>query len=367
MTTSNNNKLDDEEDSLPIPNKIITYPIGDDPIGGALYLYGNINASNIAICCAGYPDDHTCFQPFADQLAKRANCFVGVTCLPGYDDRDDHPYTVNKNDGYTFEEWTDAMQTAIKILRDISTNPNAKLTGIFHDWGVVAGMTYTNRSLRENEINKTNNSNKYCPNQVVIFDVLGPPHPDTPNKPITVKPTIYEIVVEISYRIILATSFALRKYISKYFAQLYFIPNMIGLSILRLQPSKDVDTKLVRKKSISLDRMIYMAYPYYNLMKTILTNTVKDVFIDLCLPKNLQKTPILYMYGLEKRIHFHDKCSIQILQREQEKQEKQKQKDKKKNHQHRSKVIAVENAGHWLYIQQFELCLKEVIQFVQDA
>ena len=86
--------------NVPEPNKIVKYFIpssssskkkkkdddADDDDGllrGAVYLYGNSSSDQIALCCAGFPDDHTIFQPFAELLAKRGNVFVGVMCLPG--------------------------------------------------------------------------------------------------------------------------------------------------------------------------------------------------------------------------------------------------------------------------------------------
>mmetsp|Transcript_28040 Transcript_28040/g.52611 ORF Transcript_28040/g.52611 Transcript_28040/m.52611 type:complete len:334 (+) Transcript_28040:221-1222(+) len=330
------------------PKKIVTYPIADDPIGGAVFLFGALDAPNMAICSAGYPDDHECFLSFASNLAKKANCLVGVTCLPGYDDREDHPYTANKNEGYTFEEMTNAMREAIKALRKESTyKGTAKLTGIFHDWGLFPGQSWTNRSLREE-------NKELCPDQLVIFDVLGPPHPEMENVPVTRRDTLYETVMQLTYRIVLATSFGIRRFVSKTLAQIYFLPNLMLLGMLRMSPTSEIDAKVIqqRKVPITLDRMIYMAYPYFNMFKSLLIGQ-KD-FEDICLPRNLEKTPMLYMYGLEKRINFHDRRSVEILKREEKEGRK-------------SKVVAVENAGHWLYLQQPELCLQEVTKFISDA
>ena len=61
------------------------------------------------------------------------------------------------------------------------------------------------------------------------------------------------------------------------------------------------------------------------------------------------------MYGLDKNIHFHDPNTMEWL-------EKQCQKEGSK-----SKIMAVEKAGHWLYLQQPELCYEEAKKFVLDS
>jgi len=81
--------------SIP-PRKILTYPISADDNGGAVFIYGDPKASRITILSAGFADDHDVFLPFASRLAKETGTLVGVTCLPGYDDRDDKPWTQHK-------------------------------------------------------------------------------------------------------------------------------------------------------------------------------------------------------------------------------------------------------------------------------
>jgi hypothetical protein len=107
---------------LPTPRKIVTYPVGDDPNAGAVYFVGEADAPNLAIFCAGFPDDHDHFLPLASRVASETNCLVGVTCLPGYDDREDHPYTTSaKHEGYSFEEWIMAIRESVKCVKAEST------------------------------------------------------------------------------------------------------------------------------------------------------------------------------------------------------------------------------------------------------
>ena len=149
---------------LPAPTKIVTYPIAEDPNGGAIFFYGNPNASSIAIFCAGFPDDQENGQVFCSRLAEENNTLVALTCLPGYDDRPDKKWQTHKAEGYTFDEMAAAIREAVKVLRRESTNEKAKLTAIFHDWGVAPGMMWANRSLED--------ENADSPDDIVLFDVL---------------------------------------------------------------------------------------------------------------------------------------------------------------------------------------------------
>lgn len=61
-------------DGVPKPDRVVpyavtTYTSGEPKERGALYLYGDPSSEKIAICCAGFADDHTIFQPFAYELA----------------------------------------------------------------------------------------------------------------------------------------------------------------------------------------------------------------------------------------------------------------------------------------------------------
>jgi pimeloyl-ACP methyl ester carboxylesterase len=334
----------------PTPRKIVTYPLGGDPSAGAVFLFGDADAPNVALFCAGFPDDHENFLPFASRVASETKCLVGVTCLPGYDDRDDHPYTANKPDGYTFEEWIVAIRESAKCLKAESTfQGTAKLTGVFHDWGVLAGSQYTNHILEEGNDDLT-------PDQLILFDVLMPPHPETENKPVAPKETLREKVLALSYRIAFAGSFAIRKFLSKTLANVCLVISFRLLVLLGLFPIHAIDSKAVtdRKDPLSLDRVVYMTYPYYNIFKAMFAGNFKEVFSGCCLPLDLTKTPVLYMYGTHKRVNFHDKRAYKLLEREAKEGR-------------RSKVVPVDDAGHWLYLQQPDVCFEEVKKFIEDA
>jgi hypothetical protein len=137
------------------PRKIVSYPIpGDSKKGGALFIYGDEKAKNIAFISPGFPDDHGVFLPFASRLASETDTLVGVTCLPGYDDREDKRWIEHKRqkpDGYTFEEAAAALREAAKALFAESACPSKpKITGIFHDWGSLVGNIWAKQAMAEN-------------------------------------------------------------------------------------------------------------------------------------------------------------------------------------------------------------------------
>ena len=74
---------------------------------------------------------------------------------------------------------------------------------------------------------------------------------------------------------------------------------------------------------------------------------------DFTLPQDLAKVPVLYMYGTEKRAAFHVNASVKILEREH------------KENKSKSNAIAVDGAGHYLYIQKPDLCFDCVTSFMQ--
>jgi len=330
------------------PNKVVYYPIAGSPLGGALYLFGSSSAKSIALLSAGYPDDHEVFLPFASRLAKETDTFIGVTCLPGYHDREDLPWTEYKKDGFTFDEMTNAVREAMKSLRLHSTYlDKPKIIGIFHDWGVMPGCVWANRA-KEDNLN--------VPDELILFDVLPPPHPETKGGiPKARKPTMYALMITLVYRVIFASSFLAQRYLGNAVATFVFLVGVIFLKLLRLSPTYDIDSKVfdARKTPVKIGRMIYMAYPYVRMFQAMFSG---KGFEDYTLPKDLNRMPVLYMYGTEKRVMFHDERSTKLLERE--------------HNEGRSKTnsIAVDDAGHYLYtdVQKLDYCLDCVKEFIKD-
>lgn len=333
--------------SLPSPRKVVTYALGEDPNCGAVFLYGNPSSSNIAIFCAGFADDHEIGQVFCSRLAEENGALVGLTCLPGYDDRPDKKWQTHKAAGYTFDEMAGAIREAVKIVRAESTHEKAKLTGIFHDWGVFPGMLWANRSLADESADS--------PDEIVLFDVLFGSHPDhKKDMPTFEKRSFFSRFVTFYYRLILASAFALQRYLSKYLAAGVFMAGFLPLIVIPIGPTMEIDAQVraAQEKPIDLFRMIYMGYPYFEMFKNMYNGSWKALHEQAALPKDLNKTPVLYLYGTEKRVMFHPDSTLYVLQREA------------KENRSRSSAIAVEDAGHYLYIQQADLCLNEVSKFM---
>ena len=390
---------------VPKPDKIVTYaisssessPSSSSSNAGALYLYGDPSSSKMALLCAGFPDDHTVFQPFAKALSSGGvggfkdssdGVFVGVMCLPGFDDRprdnyrNNVPWTKHKPDGYTFDEMTYAVREAAKVLRKESTNnkkndddddtnnssiynKHTPLTGIFHDWGVIPGAMWANRLEKEAEDLRTtientsggDNGNKaWTPDRMVFFDVL--PYSSsitTHNNNVFDGLTCKGIITTSYYKIAFAISFLLQRHVSKYLAAICAVSNILIMKILHLAPCYEFDTSKAlyengndkNKDNRSLFRLIYMAYPYWILLR--------NMFFKLPGPElhsDLKATPILYMYGPKKRTQFHHFGTLELLKREE------------KENRSLSRAVAVEGTGHYLYIQRQDECLEHVLDFM---
>mmetsp|Transcript_7780 Transcript_7780/g.8596 ORF Transcript_7780/g.8596 Transcript_7780/m.8596 type:complete len:356 (-) Transcript_7780:104-1171(-) len=343
----------------PSPNKTLHYSIGGIEKAGALYLYHNNKTKDeikhIVLCCAGFADDHQIFMKYASDLSKsEKNTLVGVISFPGYDHRPDFPWTKHKRDGYTFEEWILSMKDAVKLLRKEENRMNsdgkkAKFTAVYHDWGVVYGLKYTNRVIEES-------STDLIPDKVVLFDVLTSVHPKCKNVPSNVPAqSRYQIIVEHLYRVLLAVSFWIGRYVSSLLAPFVLVIGFSILGLIQLSPLYDeVDGKISRiPKVIVFDdmrRLVYMAHPYYYFLCSAVNSAFAKKLKDgMSLPLNLERTPILYMYGTDKPCDFHDLTALQLL------------KDTSS-----CKVVSVPDAGHYLYIQQPQICLDEVIQFMNN-
>jgi pimeloyl-ACP methyl ester carboxylesterase len=333
------------------PCTTISYPIPHDESGGTLLVYGKQTGStHLILMCAGFPDDHSAFQPLAMEIAvSLSHCLVGVACLPGYDNRPEMPWKKKMwKEGYSFDDWVSCLREAVKTLRRYSTSNNqAKLTLCLHDWGCVAGLQFTNQSIKDA-------ASDLIPDQLIILDVLLGPHPKTVDKPCPVTSkltTIYTGVATASYWVSLATTWLLQRYVSSYLAGAYFALAYAVLFILRLTPGGAVDSVYLQTKSFDFFHLMYMAYPYFYVCKAILTNNpLRGAF----LPFDLKRTPILYLYGTAKNFHFHDPVGLELLERESQQEG------------HRSRVVPIRKGGHWFYHQEPQQCLEHIQAFVNE-
>ena len=341
--------------SAAAPRPTIFYPIGNEneSKGGAIFAFGSSSSSRIVLLSAGYPDDHETFLPFAERLAKETDCYCGVTCLAGFDDRpqDGRPWTAHNKDGYTFEEMAAGLRDAGRTLRASSTCRSAvKFTVIFHDWAVPPGMIYINKAIDEAKLGAETGD---VPDDVVLFDVLVPIHPETKDPPPMAMKSPYQILMELTYRMCFATSFLMQRYLHEYAGLLCMGLSISFLKTFRLIPTGNLDANTMEERQPPLDpsRMIYMAYPYWGLFKSLLTGNI-GAFSGCTVPLNLSKTPVLYLYGTDKKIMFDDEQVREHVRREGKKLG------------NKSAAIAVDNAGHWLYRHQEDVCIDHVKKFI---
>jgi pimeloyl-ACP methyl ester carboxylesterase len=270
------------------------------------------------------------------------NALCGVTCLPGFDYDDNE--TTFKEHGYSFEEMGSSLREATKTLLGQSKNPNAQLTGVFHDWGCGIGTMVVHRMNQDKEGTFS---------KVVLFDVLMPVHP---SQEVKLEDNPKKALSALAYRVVLAICFLLKRYISFYVAAPFFTVCFALLNIMGLNPmgKLDKETYSARASKPSMQKLLYMTYPYWNLICTI-ANTIRygttHDGLDIYMPSDLVKTPLLYMYGTEKPVSFHDDNELAWLIKQHEKSPT-------------TKVIAVENAGHWLFIQQQDTCFNAMKEFL---
>ena len=349
------------------PN-IMTYPIPGNTKGGLLHVYGRFYAKNLILCCGGYPDDHKPFAPLAQRLASEEDCMVGITCFPGFDLDTYQKYKYNgyKRTGYNFDEVAVSIREAVSRLHRRWGESNKttyrdetipKFTIILHDWGVIPGLMFINRAIETKY-------SPHVPDKIVLLDVLTMPHrqykdlPRQKDVPYSLKPSMYELVVCISYRFALAISFVWLRFVSDIIGLINFAIFFQIIILLRLSPCQSFDHKFAvteRAQNASSPlpfyrHLVYMCYPYYYMFLCLICNTG---FEDITIPLDLKATPILYIYGERKNIMFHDWRSLAILERE------------KREGRSDCRVVSVKDSGHWMYVQKLDVCLEEIKKFIK--
>ena len=340
--------------SVPKADKIvryISYPTPSGKPNGVLHIFGDASSSKIAILCAGFPDDHTVFLPFAQALSQEG-ILVGVMCLPGYDHRpeDGVHWENHPRKGFTYDETAKAVQEASNALRGVSTcHPeNPEFIGIFHDWGVIAGCMWAERA----ELEARDNPRVLKPNKIVFFDVLVPPSKKTPGyirSSEAPRRTLYQTLCCL-YQLVYVIGSAIQLYLPRPLAAAFVVLAMSILHILGFVPLDSFDFKSTDRiygdRKPGLLRRTSMMYMYRNVFTS-------EKFMPWRLHQDWKTTPILYMYGKQKRTIFHAMNSLTMLEREEAEQRSL------------SRVVGVGGAGHWLYVQKQEECLKHVVEFIR--
>lgn len=342
--------------NVPAPDKVIQY--GVSSTNSALFLYGDPSSSKMALLCAGFADDHTVFQPFAKALSEQG-VFCGVMCLPGFDDREDAPWTSHNPNGYTFDEMVQCLREAAKLLREMSTHESAEFTAIFHDWAILIANIWCQRL--EEEAEGAAAPDPIQPDKLVLFDVLGKPSPKATNIPTEnlEEPTIREFLARRIYIYIMSLGFLVQRYVSRKLAPVVIIPLFLLLVVLGLVPSYKFDGESIEplygENKPGIQRMMYMAYPYWGLIRHNGNLFAANLFAGNLFAHHLdwKAMPIFYLYGTKKITMFHDQDILKMLQNEEA------------EGRSLTRVVAVEEAGHYLYVQKQDECLKHVLEYMR--
>mmetsp|Transcript_9284 Transcript_9284/g.19468 ORF Transcript_9284/g.19468 Transcript_9284/m.19468 type:complete len:374 (+) Transcript_9284:140-1261(+) len=340
---------------VPKPEKVVPYVC--KPENGALMLFGDTSSPRIALVCAGFADDHTVFLPFAKSLSESLDVLVGVMCLPGYDDRpeDEVPWTAHQKEGYSFDEMTATIREGAKALIEASTCDNGKpeFTGIFHDWAVFPGTKFSRNLEAEAEAGDPSAA-LLKPDKIVFVDVLlAPPEGATDIPENVATPTIMELICTTLYKIILAVGFVLQWKVHPAVGAAVALPCFLSLEIFGLGPLHDFDIKYPQalyEKPMGLSRILYMAYPYWNLLVSMASGTIDRN--GEAHHGDWKAMPILYLYGRKKKTNFHNFATLAMLEREEA------------EGLSLSKVVAMEEVGHYLYLQKPKEFRDHVVGFM---
>jgi pimeloyl-ACP methyl ester carboxylesterase len=350
--------------------KVFNYPIPGNPTGGILHIYGEPSAAqDVILYCGGFPDGLEPISELAERLATTRDgqdrgCYVGVTCFPGFDNKtfNEQKFTGFKKSGFTFDEVTCCVRDAADLLfkehaKSVSSSTDeckTTFTLMAHDWGAIIGHLFINRAIEERSFTQ------HKPDRLVMLDVLLFPHPKSNYKEKLrgreiYKPTTRDNLLALSYRAAFAMSFAALQYISEAVGLIVMaVLTTIVFSILKLDPLQDIDNEQWIHNSYAKDlkHCLYMMYPYYHMFKDMSKGSA--TFLDgKTLPLDLKETPVLYMYGAKKNVMFHNHRSIALLEREE------------KEGLSESRVVRLEESGHWMYIQEPEVCESEIRKFLK--
>ena len=356
--------IDDDDTNLPQARRL-AYPLlpkedNSDQVG-SLHLFGDPQSQHSCFFCGGFPDDHTVWGPMVQDFFLKDNYYCGVTCLAGFDGKlNYHP-----GNGYKIHQMTEALSTALQTFVETRENPKSKVTVIIHDWATFIGVMAINNQVVSRNISV---------DQIILLDVLPKPHPNAPNlppkSPQQSRLSYYrELFFKGLYRACLTTTFILSRF-SQPLAIAYVGTSLVVGRAFNLLPLGDIDfdTLAQRDEEQGLDGLtqtrglLYKCYPYYHGALSALPGQYDKVLGSAHLPVVQQSIggsgnhqqwklciPILYMYGATKPLglQFHASTTLEWLQNDP-----------------LGRVIKIDNAGHWLFVQQPDICYHHMKEFI---
>jgi len=302
-----------------------------------LYVAGEPDARHLVYLQAGFPCDHSSFQPLAARLAAECGCLVGVGCMPDFERE-----SPLRPEGYDIDQLLECFAQAVDALKGQSTcDPPAKLTVVVHDWGCMPGFMYANTS---------------CVDKLVAFDVLMAKKADR----------LYYSLVHLNYQANFAVSFRLSRY-SPLLGRLYLTMLFVVLGILRrwLNPVGPKDAGPPegllgavgscpwqapdKANGGSVAPTPYRCYPYYYIFKALASEQAESLSRKLSFNASVARQPVCFIYGEEKNTQFHTAWQLEKLRATPG-----------------CAVHAVPEAGHWCYKQAPEVCFAAVRSFIES-
>lgn len=295
-----------------------------------IFVAGSKSAERLVFFQAGYPDDQTAFVSLALRMAGE-NSFVALSCMPEFDC--DGSKQLQRLGGYSFDEAALCFGQAVNALREEADSPDTPLTLVIHDWAVAPGIIWTNRCIKEGT---------GVPAKLVLFDVL----PSTFSKPAN---SARELFIHLLYRALFAFSFLL----SRLSGMLATVWCGLGMALIFgvlgrwLNPTGSLDGKKGKGASRGGDfaALPRMAYPYWHMFNEI---AMGGALTKECrMPPIGKSLPMLYMFGINKNTMFHTDEDLAAIDAAEG-----------------CEQIGVQDAAHWLYLQQPDLCWKHLKRFV---
>jgi pimeloyl-ACP methyl ester carboxylesterase len=227
---------------------------------------------------------------------------------------------------------------------------------MLHDWGVIPGVIYANRCLKEAEEEEEGGSSSSSPGRgehappvkLVLFDVLPPVQAGSKDLKGSLPESFYELAVHVNYRAVFAFSFLL-SHVSSLLASAYFAAAsavMFGLLGKWLNPAGTRDRGRKGPSIKNINVLPKLCYPYYYMFRE--SASPGALLNEFHLPKQLDKCPVLFLYGAEKNTMFHSAKGLAVLEAAEG-----------------SGHVEVSEAGHWLYLQQPDYVFPIVAKYLK--
>lgn len=226
--------------------------------------------------------------------------------------------------------------------------------------GVVFGLMNANRALKsqaaavqEEHEAKEARRDPLVPHQLVLLDVLLAPHRRTlhlppPPDPGPLIPQLLQNSRRFTYPFVFAVSFFLFRHVSMWVGR-FFYTNALRLMFLTgIFPLGLKDVRVEKQRVVRGDHALYMTYMYYQTLCSLVGGRSRD-FVGAHLPLDMVTTPVLYLWGAQKKGHYHSPHDVVTIRQAGGK----------------SQALEVKEAGHWLFLQQADVCYEHIRGFLQ--